>query len=158
MGFGKTEVALRASFIVAQNDYQVCILAPTTVLAKQHFEVFKERFSEFPYRICLLTREQTKTEKAEIYKKIKENHFSIIIGTHALFNKQISFKSLNLLIIDEEHKFGVRQKEQIRSLKNGINVISLSATPIPRTLNLSLSKVRDISLITTPPTCWRSGD
>ena len=156
VGFGKTEVALRASFIVAQNDYQVCILAPTTVLAKQHFEVFKERFSEFPYKTCLLTREQTKAEKAEIYKKIKENYFSIIIGTHALFNKDISFKNLNLLIIDEEHKFGVRQKEQIRSLKNGVNVISLSATPIPRTLNLSLSKVRDISLITTPPTGRKS--
>ena len=120
-------------------------------MAKQHFELFKDRFSEFPYRTCLLTREQTKTEKTDIYKKIKENYFSIIIGTHALFNKEISFNNLNLLIIDEEHKFGVRQKEQIRSLKNGINVISLSATPIPRTLNLSLSKVRDISLITTPP-------
>jgi transcription-repair coupling factor (superfamily II helicase) len=100
-----------------QNNYQVCILAPTTVLAKQHFEVFKDRFSEFPHRVCLLTREQTKTEKAEIYKKIKENYFSIVIGTHALFNKDISFKNLNLLIIDEEHKFGVRQKDQIRSLK-----------------------------------------
>ena len=156
VGFGKTEVALRASFIVAQNNYQVCILAPTTVLAKQHFEVFKNRFSEFTHKVCLLTREQTKTEKAEIYNKIKENYFSIIIGTHALFNKEISFKNLNLLIVDEEHKFGVRQKEQIRSLKSGINVISLSATPIPRTLNLSLSKVRDISLITTPPTGRKS--
>tara|TARA_B100001057_G_scaffold500961_1_gene619263 strand:- start:151 stop:3084 length:2934 start_codon:yes stop_codon:yes gene_type:complete len=156
VGFGKTEVALRASFIVVQNNYQVCILAPTTVLAKQHFEVFKDRFSEFPHRVCLLTREQTKTEKTEIYKKIKENYFSIVIGTHALFNKDISFKNLNLLIIDEEHKFGVRQKDQIRSLKSGINVISLSATPIPRTLNLSLSKVRDISLITTPPTGRKS--
>ncbi len=156
VGFGKTEVALRASFIVAQNNYQVCILAPTTVLAKQHFEVFKDRFSEFPQRVCLLTREQTKTEKSEIYKKIKENYYSIIIGTHALFNKEISFKNLNLLIIDEEHKFGVRQKEKIRSLKSGVNVISLSATPIPRTLNLSLSKVRDISLITTPPTGRKS--
>ncbi len=156
VGFGKTEVALRASFIVAQNSYQICILAPTTVLAKQHFEVFKDRFEEFPYRVCLLTREQTKTEKTEIYKKINENYFSIVIGTHALFNKEISFKNLNLLIIDEEHKFGVRQKDQIRSLKSGINVISLSATPIPRTLNLSLSKVRDISLITTPPTGRKS--
>ena len=156
MGFGKTEVALRASFIVAQNNYQVCILAPTTVLAKQHFEVFKDRFSEFANKVCLLTREQTKIEKAEIYKKIKDNYYSIVIGTHALFNKEISFKNLNLLIIDEEHKFGVRQKEQIRSLKSGINVISLSATPIPRTLNLSLSKVRDISLITTPPTGRKS--
>ena len=156
VGFGKTEIALRASFIVAQNNYQVCILAPTTVLAKQHFEVFKDRFSNFPQRVCLLTREQTKTEKLEIYKKIKENYYSIIIGTHALFNKEISFNKLNLLIIDEEHKFGVRQKERIRSLKSGINVISLSATPIPRTLNLSLSKVRDISLITTPPTGRKS--
>ncbi len=156
VGFGKTEIALRASFIVAQNNYQVCILAPTTVLAKQHFEVFKDRFSDFSQRVCLLTREQTKTDKSEIYKKIKENYYSIIIGTHALFNKEISFNNLNLLIIDEEHKFGVRQKEQIRSLKSGINVISLSATPIPRTLNLSLSKVRDISLITTPPTGRKS--
>ena len=151
VGFGKTEVALRASFIVAQNNYQVCILAPTTVLAKQHFEVFKDRFADFPHNVCLLTREQTNTEKEEIYNMINDNSYSIIIGTHALFNKEISFKNLNLLIIDEEHKFGVRQKELIRSLKKGINVISLSATPIPRTLNLSLSKVRDISLITTPP-------
>ena len=151
VGFGKTEVALRASFIVADNNFQVCLLAPTTVLAKQHFEVFKKRFEDFPYKICLLTREQSPGEKEKIYKKINENHFSIIIGTHALFNKEINFSNLNLLIIDEEHKFGVRQKEQIRSLKKGINVLSLSATPIPRTLNLSLSKVRDISLITTAP-------
>ena len=151
VGFGKTEVALRASFIVSQNSFQVCILAPTTVLAKQHFEVFKERFNEFPQKICLLTREQTSLEKEEIYKKINKGFYSIIIGTHALFNKQVSFKNLNLLIIDEEHKFGVRQKERIRSMKSSINVLSLSATPIPRTLNLSLSKVRDISLITTPP-------
>ena len=151
VGFGKTEVALRASFIVSQNSFQVCILAPTTVLAKQHFEVFKERFNEFPQKICLLTREQTPKEKEEIYKKINKGFYSIIIGTHALFNKQVSFKNLNLLIIDEEHKFGVRQKERIRSLKSSINVLSLSATPIPRTLNLSLSKVRDISLISTPP-------
>ena len=151
VGFGKTEVALRASFIVAQSNYQVCILAPTTVLAKQHFEVFKDRFADFSHKVCLLTREQTNIEKEEIYNRINDNSYSIIIGTHALFNKEISFKNLNLLIIDEEHKFGVRQKELIRSLKKGINVISLSATPIPRTLNLSLSKVRDISLITTPP-------
>ena len=91
VGFGKTEVALRASFIVAQSNYQVCILAPTTVLAKQHFEGFKDRFADFPHNVCLLTREQTNTEKEEIYNRINDNSYSIIIGTHALFNKEISF-------------------------------------------------------------------
>ena len=151
VGFGKTEVALRAAFLVASNEMQVCILAPTTILAKQHFQVFEDRFKDTPLKVCLLTREQTAKEKEKLYTQIKEGYFSVVIGTHALFNNNLDFSNLNLLIIDEEHKFGVRQKEKIRSIKSGINVISLSATPIPRTLNLALSRVRDISLISTPP-------
>ena len=151
VGFGKTEIALRASFICTENLKQVCILAPTTLLARQHFELFKERFKQFDVKVEFLSRERNQKEKKEIIEDLKNGNISIIIGTHSLLSDSISFADLGLLVIDEEHRFGVRQKEKLRTLRKGINVIYLSATPIPRSLNLALSKVRDISIISSPP-------
>ena len=151
VGFGKTEIALRASFICTENLKQVCILAPTTVLARQHFELFKERFENFDVKVDFLSRERSQKEKSKIIEELKNGDISIIIGTHSLLSDSISFSDLGLLVIDEEHRFGVRQKEKLRNLKKGVNVIYLSATPIPRSLNLALSKVRDISIISSPP-------
>ena len=151
VGFGKTEIALRASFICTENLKQVCILAPTTVLARQHFELFKERFKNFDVKVDFLSRERSQKEKSKIIEELKNGDISIIIGTHTLLSDSITFADLGLLVIDEEHRFGVRQKEKLRNLKKGVNVIYLSATPIPRSLNLALSKVRDISIISSPP-------
>ena len=151
VGFGKTEIALRASFICTENLKQVCILAPTTVLARQHFELFKERFKNFDVKVDFLSRERSQKEKSKIIEELKNGDISIIIGTHSLLSDSIKFADLGLLVIDEEHRFGVRQKEKLRNLKKGVNVIYLSATPIPRSLNLALSKVRDISIISSPP-------
>ena len=151
VGFGKTEIALRASFICTENLKQVCILAPTTILARQHFELFKERFENFDVKVDFLSRERSQKEKSKIIEELKNGDISIIIGTHSLLSDSITFADLGLLVIDEEHRFGVRQKEKLRNLKKGVNVIYLSATPIPRSLNLALSKVRDISIISSPP-------
>ena len=151
VGFGKTEIALRASFICTENLKQVCILAPTTILARQHFELFKERFKNFDVKVDFLSRERSQKEKSKIIEELKNGDISIIIGTHSLLSDSIKFADLGLLVIDEEHRFGVRQKEKLRNLKKGVNVIYLSATPIPRSLNLALSKVRDISIISSPP-------
>ena len=151
VGFGKTEIALRASFICTENLKQVCILAPTTILARQHFELFKERFENFDVKVDFLSRERSQKEKSKIFEELKNGDISIIIGTHSLLSDSITFADLGLLVIDEEHRFGVRQKEKLRNLKKGVNVIYLSATPIPRSLNLALSKVRDISIISSPP-------
>ena len=151
VGFGKTEIALRASYICSENLKQVCILAPTTLLARQHYEVFKERFKSFNVKIDFLSRERSQKEKKAIIDELKNGDISIIIGTHSLLSDSITFADLGLLVIDEEHRFGVRQKEKLRNLKKGVNVIYLSATPIPRSLNLALSKVRDISIISSPP-------
>ena len=151
VGFGKTEIALRAAFICAKNNKQVAVLAPTTILARQHFDLFRERFLETNIKIEFISREKNLNEKKTIFKNLSEGSISIIIGTHALLSDQLDFFDLGLLVIDEEHKFGVRQKEKLRKYSKGINSISLSATPIPRSLNLALSRVRDISIISTPP-------
>ena len=151
VGFGKTEIALRAAFICAKNKQQVAVLAPTTILARQHYELFKDRFLQTDHEIEFLSREKTQKEKASIFENLKKGKISIIIGTHSLLGAEIEFKDLGLLVIDEEHKFGVRQKEKLRKYSKGINSISLSATPIPRSLNLALSRVRDISIISSPP-------
>ena len=151
VGFGKTEVAMRAAFIATQNNKQVCVLVPTTLLAGQHFENFRDRFADFPIQIELLSRFRSAKETENIIKALKDGRVDIIIGTHKLFQKDIAFKELGLLIIDEEHRFGVKQKEYIKSLKTHIDVLSMTATPIPRTLNMAMSGIRDISLIATPP-------
>lgn len=151
VGFGKTEVAIRAAFIAVQNNQQVCILVPTTLLASQHYETFCNRFANFPVTIDLLSRFKSVKESNQILEKIKNGRIDIIIGTHKLFSEKVEFKQLGLLIIDEEHRFGVKQKEHIKRLRTSVDILSMTATPIPRTLNMAMAGIRDISLITTPP-------
>ena len=151
VGFGKTEVAMRASFISAFNNSQTCILVPTTVLAQQHYESFLKRFSNSPINIQKLSRDITVRKRKEILSHLKDGHIDIIIGTHALLQGSIEFQRLGLLIIDEEHRFGVRQKEKIKKLKEDVNILYLSATPITRSLNFALAELKDLSIIATAP-------
>jgi transcription-repair coupling factor (superfamily II helicase) len=151
VGFGKTEVAMRAAFVAVQNNKQVCILVPTTLLAGQHFESFRDRFADFPINIELLSRFRSNKETETVLAALKSGKVDIVIGTHKLFQSTIVFKNLGLLIIDEEHRFGVKQKEHIKSLRTHVDILSMTATPIPRTLNMAMAGIRDISLITTPP-------
>ena len=151
VGFGKTEVAMRAAFKCIVAKKQVAILVPTTILAAQHYENFKDRFAAFPVNIALVNRYKSAKEKKEIFKQISEGKIDIVVGTHALLSEKNQFKDLGLLIIDEEQKFGVKQKEKLREFRMQVDTISMSATPIPRSLHLSMTGVRDISLINTPP-------
>lgn len=151
VGFGKTEVAMRAAFIVASCGAQVSILVPTTLLAQQHFENFKDRFADWPFSIEVLSRFVAPKRQKEILLELKQGKVDIVIGTHKLLQKDIEFKQLGLMIVDEEHRFGVRQKEKLKSFKTNVDILSLTATPIPRTLNLSLSGLRDLSILATPP-------
>ncbi len=151
VGYGKTEVALRAAFKAVFDNKQVVLLAPTTVLVNQHFKRFTERFSEFPVNIEMISRLEKGKKQTEIIKGLKEGKIDIIIGTHRILSNDISFKNIGLLIIDEEQKFGVGAKEKIKKYKNEINILTLTATPIPRTLNLALLGIKDISIIETPP-------
>lgn len=151
VGFGKTEVAMRAAFLAVQNGKQVCILVPTTLLAGQHFENFRDRFADFPVQIELLSRFRSAKESNKVIESLKDGRTDIVIGTHKLFSKDIQFKNLGLLIIDEEHRFGVKQKEHIKALRTHVDILSMTATPIPRTLNMAMAGIRDISLIATPP-------
>jgi transcription-repair coupling factor (superfamily II helicase) len=149
VGFGKTEVALRASFLAAMSGKQVSLLAPTTLLARQHFETFKDRFKGFPINISELSRLTPKKES--VIKEINSGSCDIVIGTHSLLGEKISFNDLGLLIIDEEQHFGVKHKEKIKKLRDNIHVLTLTATPIPRTLQLAMTGVRDLSIIASPP-------
>ncbi len=151
VGYGKTEVAIRAAFKVVEDGFQAAILVPTTVLAEQHAETFRERLQGFPVRVESMSRFRTTAEQKEIAKKLKEGQVDIVIGTHRLLSKDVSFRRLGLLIIDEEHRFGVSHKERIKRLKAEVDVLTLTATPIPRTLQLSLLGIRDLSVISTPP-------
>lgn len=151
VGFGKTEVAIRAAFKAVMDGKQVAVLVPTTILAEQHYNTFKDRLSNFPINVAMLSRFVSKANQKEILQKLKSGEIDIIIGTHRLLSQDISFKDLGLLIIDEEHRFGVMAKEKIRKIKVNVDTLYLTATPIPRTLNLALSGLRDISLIQTPP-------
>ena len=151
VGFGKTEVALRAAFKAVMDGKQVAFLVPTTLLAYQHYVTSVERLRQYPVIIETLSRFKSLRREKEILKRLKDGNIDIIIGTHKLLGNKIQFRDLGLLIIDEEHKFGVSHKEKLRRIKKGIDVLSLSATPIPRTLQLSLAGIRDISLINTPP-------
>ena len=151
VGYGKTEVALRATFKSVMNGQQVALLVPTTVLARQHFETFTERLSPFPVNIGLLSRFTTPKETKRILEETAAGKTDIVIGTHRLLQRDVHFKNLGLLVIDEEHKFGVTHKERIRNARANLNVLTMSATPIPRTLHMSLSGVRDMSSIDTPP-------
>ena len=156
VGFGKTEVALRAAFKVLCDSYQVAVLVPTTVLAEQHAQTFKDRFQGFPVNIACLNRFRSRAEQRQILKDLEEGRVDIVIGTHRILSKDVIFKQLGLLIIDEEHRFGVTHKERLKKMRAGIDVLTLTATPIPRTLQMSLLGVRDLSLISTPPQNRRS--
>ena len=151
VGFGKTEVAIRAAFKAVIDGKQVAMLVPTTILAEQHYLTFKQRLANFPVCIRCLNRFRTRKEQKKILEELKKGKIDIIIGTHRLLQKDVVFKDLGLLIIDEEHRFGVKQKEYLKTLKANVDVLILSATPIPRTLYLSLLGIRDLSLIETPP-------
>ncbi|HZY41375.1 MAG TPA: DEAD/DEAH box helicase, partial [Anaerolineae bacterium] len=151
VGYGKTEVALRAAFKAVQDGKQVAVLVPTTILAQQHYTTFTTRLAAFPVTVEMLSRFRSEKEQTEILNRLHEGNVDIIIGTHRLLQRDVSFKDLGLLIIDEEQRFGVTHKEQLKKLRTEIDVLTLTATPIPRTLYMSLVGVRDISTIDTPP-------
>ncbi|MFY8327564.1 transcription-repair coupling factor [Pseudoalteromonas sp. ZZD1] len=151
VGFGKTEVAMRAAFIAVNDNKQVAVLVPTTLLAQQHFENFKDRFADFPIEVGVLSRFNSPKEQKDTLEKMAEGKLDIVIGTHKLIQQDINFRDLGLLIVDEEHRFGVRQKEKIKSLRADVDILTLTATPIPRTLNMAMSGMRDLSIIATPP-------
>ncbi len=151
VGFGKTEVALRAAFAAVSGGKQVALLAPTTLLVEQHFQTFSDRFSPWPVKIAELSRFRTAKEQALALKELSEGKVDIVIGTHRLIQKDVVFKNLGLVVLDEEHRFGVRQKEQLKQLRSEVDVLTLTATPIPRTLAMSLEGIRDFSIIATAP-------
>ncbi|MDF2529209.1 MAG: transcription-repair coupling factor [Gammaproteobacteria bacterium] len=151
VGFGKTEVAMRAAYLAVQNGKQVAILVPTTLLAQQHYENFSSRFANWPVKVEGLSRFRTASEQNKIVEQLKSGKVDIVIGTHRLLNPDVQFKDLGLLIIDEEHRFGVRHKERLKSLRANVDILSMTATPIPRTLNMALAEIRDLSIIATPP-------
>src|SRR5439155_7255451 len=151
VGYGKTELAMRAAFKVVQDGKQVAVLAPTTVLAFQHFNTFRKRMSAFPVRIEMVSRFRTATEQKKVLQETEAGNVDILIGTHRLFSKDVAFRDLGLLIVDEEQRFGVAAKEKLKKIKVGVEVLTMSATPIPRTLNMSLGGLRDLSVIETPP-------
>jgi transcription-repair coupling factor (superfamily II helicase) len=152
VGFGKTEVAMRAAFKAINDHKQVAILVPTTVLAQQHYTNFKERFDNFPINVDVLSRFRSKKEQTETLNKLKKGQVDIIIGTHRLLSKDVAFSDLGLIVIDEEQRFGVKHKEKLKELKKRVDVLTLTATPIPRTLHMSMLGIRDLSVIETPPT------
>ena len=151
VGYGKTEVAIRAAFKACLDQKQVAYLVPTTVLADQQYQSFKERMEEFPIRVEVLNRFKTKKQQTEIIKKLKLGEIDVIIGTHRILSQDVEFKDLGLLIIDEEHRFGVKAKEKIKKLKESVDVLTMTATPIPRTLHMSIVGIRDMSVIYEPP-------
>jgi len=151
VGYGKTEVALRAAFKAVQDGKQVAVLVPTTVLAQQHYETFVERLETFPVRVAVLSRFRTTSEQKEVVAQLDTGEVDVVIGTHRLLQKDVRFRDLGLLVIDEEHRFGVKHKERLKQLRTEVHVLSMTATPIPRTLHMALSGVRDISVIETPP-------
>jgi transcription-repair coupling factor (superfamily II helicase) len=151
VGFGKTEVAMRAAFMATHNNQQVVMLVPTTLLAQQHFQSFQDRFADWPVQVAVMSRFKTEKEQSLIIKNLADGKIDIIVGTHKLLQESIKFKSLGLVIIDEEHRFGVRQKERLKSMRFNVDILTLTATPIPRTLNMAFAGIRDLSLIATPP-------
>ena len=151
VGYGKTEVAMRAAFKAVQDGKQVAVLTPTTVLSFQHFETFKQRFAQFPIHVEMISRFRTAKEQKEIVERVETGRVDILIGTHRLLSKDIKFQDLGLLIVDEEQRFGVRHKERLKQMRKEIDVLAMSATPIPRTLHMSLVGLRDMSIIETPP-------
>jgi transcription-repair coupling factor (superfamily II helicase) len=151
VGYGKTEIAMRAAFKAVNDNKQVAVLAPTTVLAFQHYETFKQRFAAFPVTIEMISRFRTTKQQKEILQKVEAGKIDILIGTHRLLSKDLKFTDLGLLVVDEEQRFGVRHKERLKQMRKEVDVLTMSATPIPRTLHMSLVGLRDMSVIETPP-------
>src|SRR3712207_2085317 len=151
VGYGKTEVALRAAFKAIEDGRQVGVLVPTTVLAQQHYTTFKERFAAFPVRVEVLSRFRSEKEQKAVVDGLASGAVDVVIGTHRLVSKDVRFKNLGLVIIDEEQRFGVAHKERLKQLRKEVDVLTLTATPIPRTLHMSLAGVRDMSAIETAP-------
>ncbi|MBY6189210.1 transcription-repair coupling factor [Microbulbifer agarilyticus] len=151
VGFGKTEVAMRAAFVAAHGGKQVAMLVPTTLLAQQHFQSLQDRFADWPISIEVISRFRSNKEVEAIKQRVAEGKVDILVGTHKLLQSDLKFKNLGLLIIDEEHRFGVRQKEKLKSLRSEVDILNLTATPIPRTLNMAMAGIRDLSVIATPP-------
>ncbi|WDE01306.1 transcription-repair coupling factor [Thalassomonas actiniarum] len=151
VGFGKTEVAMRAAFVAVNDSKQVAILVPTTLLAQQHYENFRDRFANWPVTIEVLSRFKSAKEQNEVISRVESGQVDILIGTHKLLQNSITYKDLGLLIVDEEHRFGVKQKEKIKQLRSNVDILTLTATPIPRTLNMAMGGMRDLSIIATPP-------
>ncbi|MDG2958348.1 transcription-repair coupling factor [Exercitatus varius] len=151
VGFGKTEVAMRAAFLAVMNHKQVAVLVPTTLLAQQHYENFRDRFANLPVNVEVLSRFKTAKEQQKVLAGLADGKVDILIGTHKLIQSDVKFHDLGLLVIDEEHRFGVRQKERIKQLRANIDILTLTATPIPRTLNMAMNGIRDLSIISTPP-------
>jgi len=157
VGFGKTEVALRAAFVAIADRKQVAVLCPTTLLAEQHLQTFSDRFADWPVRIAELSRFRSSKEASQIVQQLASGEVDIVIGTHKLLARDMKFSALGLVIIDEEHRFGVRHKEALKRLRAEVDVLTLTATPIPRTLAMSLEGIRDFSVIATAPRSgWRS--
>ncbi len=151
VGFGKTEVALRAAFVVAMSGAQVAVLVPTTLLAQQHYQNFLDRFADWPVRVAVLSRLRSRKEQARVLEDLAAGRVDVVIGTHRLLQPNVRFKDLGLVIVDEEHRFGVRHKERLKALRAEVDVLTLTATPIPRTLNMALAGLRELSIIATPP-------
>ncbi|SFB82978.1 transcription-repair coupling factor [Marinospirillum celere] len=151
VGFGKTEVAMRAAFIAVNGGHQVAVLVPTTLLAQQHYDNFKDRFADWPVNIELLSRFRSAKEQETAIRNLEEGKVDILIGTHKLLQASVKYQQLGLVIVDEEHRFGVRQKEKLKAIRANVDLLSLTATPIPRTLNMAMSGIRDLSIIATPP-------
>ncbi|QPL54475.1 transcription-repair coupling factor [Vibrio navarrensis] len=151
VGFGKTEVAMRAAFVATDNSKQVAVLVPTTLLAQQHFENFRDRFANLPIRVEVLSRFKSAKEQKQILEDVASGKVDILVGTHKLLSSELKFSDLGLLIVDEEHRFGVRQKEKVKAMRADVDILTLTATPIPRTLNMAMSGMRDLSIIATPP-------
>ncbi|EHO7567535.1 transcription-repair coupling factor, partial [Salmonella enterica subsp. enterica serovar Thompson] len=151
VGFGKTEVAMRAAFLAVENHKQVAVLVPTTLLAQQHYDNFRDRFANWPVRIEMLSRFRSAKEQTQILAEAAEGKIDILIGTHKLLQSDVKLHDLGLLIVDEEHRFGVRHKERIKAMRADVDILTLTATPIPRTLNMAMSGMRDLSIIATPP-------
>jgi transcription-repair coupling factor (superfamily II helicase) len=151
VGFGKTEVAMRAAFIAVHGGKQVAVLVPTTLLAQQHYNSFRDRFADWPVKVEVMSRFKSAKEVSEAVQQLAEGKVDIVIGTHKLLQEDVKFSNLGLVIIDEEHRFGVRQKEQLKALRSEVDILTLTATPIPRTLNMAVAGMRDLSIIATPP-------
>jgi transcription-repair coupling factor (superfamily II helicase) len=151
VGYGKTEVAMRAAFLAVEGGRQVALLAPTTILAQQHLQTFRRRFRNHPVRVEMVSRFLTTKEIQQVLEGVAKGVVDIVIGTHRLLQKDVQFKDLGLVVIDEEHRFGVAHKERLKKLRELVDVVSLTATPIPRTLHMSLVGIRDLSIIETPP-------